>query len=409
MACLEAPGCWSQRLGAVGGLSDRSQHLWPSFPCWTSHLARRCSSTHLRWRWSDCATQTAGICPFSFRLSCWRLSCVKTGMFLNSSCCVASLLFFWATIRGDVTRGVAMSHLRPFFWLNAAFCFFLWYAPKASCCATTLPFSFLSATASRFSRYFWLVFVAGWNRQMIAGPLRQSESLRAHIATSRFLTKCFRSACYRNIPVAIFLGWKKRVHIPWRPLRSAAKFWWTLARFFFRCCTTSRCRAFKVKMFSTYVFLLSSAVQRRHPGAAGIQNWDWNLSLQNNLSRLQACAMKQLVNIMKKFPAGSLNSNKQFAQPLQTRRRFHVVMTQCRVSRLWPSSPLTRMSSFESWFDFFGLENTSKSQPPLFFFHIFSWMSIRCFHNPTSCLRCCGISFGRCWGGILWLPAIFCW
>lgn len=134
-----------------------------------------------------------------------------------------------------------------------------------------------------------------------------------------------------------------------------------------------------------------------------------SLPLQNNLSRLQACAMKQLVNIMKKFPAGSLNSNKQFAQPLQTRRRFHVVMTQCRVIRLWPSSPLTRMSSFESWFDSFGLENTSKSQPPLFFFHVFSWMSIRCFHNPTSCLRCCGISFGRCWGGILWLPAIFCW
>lgn len=96
-----------------------------------------------------------------------------------------------------------------------------------------------------------------------------------------------------------------------------------------------------------------------------------SLPLQNNLSRLQACAMKQLVNIMKKFPAGSLNSNKQFAQPLQTRRRFHVVMTQCRVIRLWPSSPLTRMSSFESWFDSFGLENTSKSQPPLFFFPCF--------------------------------------
>lgn len=66
-------------------------------------------------------------------------------------------------------------------------------------------------------------------------------------------------------------------HIPWRPLRSAAKFWWTLARLFFQCCTASRCRAFKVKMFSTFVFLLSSAVQKRHPGAAGIQNWDWNL------------------------------------------------------------------------------------------------------------------------------------
>ena len=34
-------------------------------------------------------------------------------------------------------------------------------------------------------------------------------------------------------------------------------------------------------------------MHKRHPGAAGIQNWDGNLSLQdNNLSRLQACAME---------------------------------------------------------------------------------------------------------------------